>query len=362
MLTNRQMFSLVALTFPLVACSALDKPMEQNTADMSTVGLLPSDLFSNGLSQNGLHVNGLDENGLIANGLISNGLDENGVGVAVSGIGKSGVDADGNVIEGIEVEGAELVAPGMSGDDFVGVTLTLYLTNGASVPLRIDDVAPSTTNAGHWLYQLTLPTANGASACGYDADGNPRQALALSGRWDPSMGTATGGDFIDDPNLFSFGCTNSAIAKCLRMGYEPWNSIEECDASGVCQTVSLRAYHQACTRMVRADYCGDGTPHTTNGVPINVWDEPGIQERAETSSDYLRDSEWSADGAVCVSNFRRDTDGAKRAYVEAFCPERLAASFPCFGDQSTFFPANASNIPLSQRSLVRNEFKILPQP
>jgi hypothetical protein len=171
-----------------------------------------------------------------------------------------------------------------------------------------------------------------------------------------------GGDFIADTNLFSFGCTHAAIAKCVRMGYEPWKSIEECDDAGVCRTVSLRAYHQACTRMVRADYCGDGQSHTTNGVPINVWDEPGIQERDDVSSEFIRDSEWSADGAVCVANFRRDTDGAKRAYVEAHCPERLAATFPCFGDQSTFFPANSSGVSLEQRSLVRNEFKVVAAP
>jgi hypothetical protein len=350
--TMRNMFSLVALTSSLMACNAHDDAAYNPMEDIS-----PSDMVPNGLDENGLFDNGLFDNGLFDNGLMVNGVE-----VSVFGIETSGMDADGNVIAGIHVEGAELVAPGMRGEEFVGVTLSVRLTDGSSIPLRIDDVAPSAANPEHWHYQVSLPTFGGVSACGNDDAGNPRRALPLSGRWDSSAGTATGGDFVDDSNFFSLGCTHAAIAKCVRMGYEPWKSIEECDASGTCRTVPLRAYHQACTRMVRADYCGDGKSHTTNGVPINVWDDYGIQERAGVSSDFLRDAEWSPDGAVCVSNFRRDTDGNKRAYVEAHCPERLTAAFPCFGEQSTFFAENAALVPPEQRSLLRNEFQTLPQP
>lgn len=35
---------------------------------------------------------------------------------------------------------------------------------------------------------------------------------------------------------------------------------------------SPRDYHQVCTRMVCADYCGNGIGHTQNSTPIDVYD------------------------------------------------------------------------------------------
>jgi len=49
----------------------------------------------------------------------------------------------------------------------------------------------------------------------------------------------------------------------MRSGYKPWK---------VVNGQSLWAYHQACTRMMRADYCGDGRPHTREGTPIYIDD------------------------------------------------------------------------------------------
>jgi hypothetical protein len=53
--------------------------------------------------------------------------------------------------------------------------------------------------------------------------------------------------------------------------------------------------------MVRADYCGDGTPHTVNGTPIDVYDGIGIQA---PDTNWLVDAEWGPDGALCVNSPR----------------------------------------------------------
>ena len=57
---------------------------------------------------------------------------------------------------------------------------------------------------------------------------------------------------------FSVTCTSGVIGKCVRAGYKPWKTA----ADGR----PMWDYHQACTRLIRADYCGDGRTHTRDGV------------------------------------------------------------------------------------------------
>jgi hypothetical protein len=56
--------------------------------------------------------------------------------------------------------------------------------------------------------------------------------------------------------------------------------------------------------MLRADYCGDGVPHTVNGTQINIYDNAGVQ--ADTES-WVIDGEWTPDGALCFNNYRGGT-------------------------------------------------------
>jgi hypothetical protein len=71
------------------------------------------------------------------------------------------------------------------------------------------------------------------------------------------------------------------------MGYKPWNGLAD--------------HHQACTRMVRADYCGDGTAHTLNGRAINLYDGLGVQV---DTLNWSFEAEWTPDGARCIVNRR----------------------------------------------------------
>ena len=67
-----------------------------------------------------------------------------------------------------------------------------------------------------------------------------------------------------DQNAFALICTGGAIGKCVRWGYKPWRSGPD--------GVALWDYHQACVRMVRADYGGDGVGHTRDNTPVDVFD------------------------------------------------------------------------------------------
>jgi ADYC domain-containing protein len=51
----------------------------------------------------------------------------------------------------------------------------------------------------------------------------------------------------------------------VRFGYKPWR-----EAAGKPRW----DYHQACVRMVRADYAGDGIGHTRDGTLIDLLHKP----------------------------------------------------------------------------------------
>jgi hypothetical protein len=90
-------------------------------------------------------------------------------------------------------------------------------------------------------------------------------------------------------------CTSGAQGKCVRFGYKPWRN----GPGGV----PLLAHWRACVRMVRADYCGDGNPHTRDGTLIDMFDKLGIQkDEAEPGTAF--EAAWSPAGAVCVRRVR----------------------------------------------------------
>ncbi|HEU4412462.1 MAG TPA: ADYC domain-containing protein [Polyangiaceae bacterium] len=205
------------------------------------------------------------------------------VGLDTNGVSMNGVSMNGSQLVGVTADGATL-----SGSQLVGAKFTGQFSDGGTTPLRIDGARAS---GDVWFYQVSYPAASGHQPlCGVDATGAAREAIALAGRWDYRQGVAGGGSHIDEPSTFTFACRAATLAKCVELGYKPWAS-----AGGV----SLKNHHQACTRMLRADYCGDGTSYTVNGTPINLYDNVGVQ--ADTES-WAIEAEWTPAGARFVAS------------------------------------------------------------
>ncbi|MEM9492012.1 MAG: ADYC domain-containing protein, partial [Myxococcota bacterium] len=124
-----------------------------------------------------------------------------------------------------------------------------------------------------------------------------------------------------------------ATAKCIEWGYKRWGSGDECNSDqSNCQSVNLHYWHEACTRMVRADYCGDGVAHTENGTKIDIWDnlEGIMDETPNTDPNYdstlLYEAQWRPDGAHCIEKTRWSGSGdTTAAYIDTHCPERWAS-------------------------------------
>jgi len=154
--------------------------------------------------------------------------------------------------------------------------------------VRISKVQRLAPGSDVWLYDLDLKDGGGPweSLC-VTSQGQATQAILLADAWSP----ATGARVAEEEGVVTFACRDAALGKCVEWGYWPW---------ALDGDVPLREYHQACTRLVRADYCGDAISHTVDGTPVHVVDPLGIQ-LVDPFAEYVVEAEWGPEGATCVN-------------------------------------------------------------
>jgi hypothetical protein len=268
-------------------------PIEQ--APSASEGVSASGVSANGVSLNGITLNGITLNGTNLNGRNLNGRELNGTALANSHV--SSVP-----LQQIWLEGSELVSRSTSNQVLRGAALVgteLQDAVGHSLRLRIDAVS---AQGDTWHYTVSYWAEGWKPLCPAD-EGSAQglAAIALAGRWDYRHGVVGGGAHVSEPGMITFACVNAALGKCVRFGYAPWRQTVQCTSEGVCQSVSLAEHHQACTRMLRADYCGDGRSFTRDGMLINLYDGAGIQLDTES---WATEAEWDAQGARCISQRR----------------------------------------------------------
>jgi hypothetical protein len=196
----------------------------------------------------------------------------------------------------------------LKGKDLKGTQLSAFDEQGRKLNFQIKDVELDPKDAQKETYLYTVfyqDTANyqWKNLCQPDAE-NIAKAISLSGSWDEK------GTHIESQELFTFACTNGALAKCVRLGYKPWKKI---------QGKSLGNYHQACTRMIRADYCGNGNSHTKDGTPVDVYDVLDIQKPTSNNS-MAFEAAWEPGGATCINRLRWDDS---LSAIQKECPEKL---------------------------------------
>jgi hypothetical protein len=259
-------------------------------------------------------------------GAISQG--SNVANMAMLGFQFADATRNGSALSNVRIEHGELVAEQnqttLHGLDLADTHLLAQWRNvkvnpptTATVEYRITAVQAETsydpTNTGStFLYTLEQNVDNADNwqpACPLDADSR-RVAIPLTATWDE------GGNRVESSTLFTFGCTTGVIAKCYRWGYRPW-------VSGYGDLVST---HWACTRLARADYCGNGVSHTHDDTAINLWDNlpsPGpIQSHGTTPLLMFFEAGWNTGGAVCLSHARWLLGGN---LIAQHCPHRLIA-------------------------------------
>ena len=296
----------------LVGCGAT-LPEEDFSPDQASQSLTTP----NGSNLNGSNLNGSNLNG--------NDLSQFMVSVNYLPAKHSGAQLDQVWLEGTTFKGVK-ASRFFSGADFQSAEFQGNLGSGGTVRLRVNAIsAAPAPNQDLSLYDVSFLDSTGVwqPAC-RDSSGAPALAMPLHGTWDYRSGVPGGGAKTEDPARFTFACMGGAIAKCVLWGYRPWSTYNN---------VSLSAYHQACTRLVRADYCGDGTSYTQNGNRINLYDPLGIQQDTE---DWAFEAEWDTGGARCIYPLNRSHAG-----------------IPCFDARSDYFCGQ--NMSQNQGALLRNE-------
>jgi len=205
-------------------------------------------------------------------------------GIEMQGVLPNFVNMQGASLDAIQLGGRVLVGTQFQPGAFANTPFTGRLSNGEAVALRIDSAGVLPSSGGLWAYTVSYQTSRGWSPlCGLDGSGVAIQAIPVPGTFDHSRGTPTGGSYTPSTTSFSFGCREAGIATCVEFGYsaQPPGS-----------------YFAACTRMLRADYCGDGQSWTLDGTLINFYDEIGV---AFDRASWPFEAEWTPQGAACVS-------------------------------------------------------------
>ncbi|MDQ3266054.1 MAG: ADYC domain-containing protein [Myxococcota bacterium] len=260
----------------------------------------------------GVSLNGevLNEGGEQWQGPVLNEGGEQWQGPRLEGHSVEGATLHGRPLSSVRVEAGELLAEQdgqlLRGEALVGAMLRARVVDpsGAiafvehrisaiSLELPQYDPAPSGRTYLYTVHRYSEEAQAWTPLCSEDREGGVH-AIPIAAVWD------AGARRVELPGAVTFACTAGAIGKCYRWGYRPW--LAHPDGAQV-----MKDAHQTCTRLTRADYCGDGRPHTQTGTRIMVWDtltEPGpFQTYARVEGNHF-EAAWNTEGAVCLSHPR----------------------------------------------------------
>ena len=208
-------------------------------------------------------------------------------------------------VKALRLEDGQLVAEldpkaGATSSGVVGTVLQGTASDGKPVEVAICGAEPSAQEPGMVFYRIEAwnPVAQEwENPCVPLSDvPNPR-ALAVGGVWDSS------GAHHGTPGKLTFACENGVISKCAVFGYKPW---------ALHDGKPVASLHQACTRLARADYCGNGRSHTRDNTPVDIYDRLGLLQRATEVSAVWEpargsfEAAWAPDGATCLARTRDD--------------------------------------------------------
>lgn len=224
------------------------------------------------------------------------------------------VQLSGELLKDVALQNGRLIAPSSGVRGLAGALLKGKSTEEQPVEVALCDARPATEDPAMEWYRIELWSDERKAwenpCIATNRVPEPR-VVALRGVWDKS------GTWQDAPGQVTLACENGVIAKCIQWGYKPW---EQADGR------PLREVHQACTRMARADYCGNGKSHTRDDTTIDIYDALRISTRSTQRSEVWDperasfEAVWVPEGAACLGQTR---DGRPMEMLNEECPGRF---------------------------------------
>jgi hypothetical protein len=230
------------------------------------------------------------------------------------------------------VVGATTASSTITGAGLIGGNLWVQYDGGPEYVIHIANVSSTT----FWAKPLTgnpisLPTYTlqwGATQNGI-VTGDFHDLCANPPKEDDSLGLDTHqsvifeGDIVDaatktitgyDGNTVNIGCAGSTLAKMHLTGHT-----RAAAAYGFVTTVDER---QTMLKMLSADYCGDGTPFTVAGMPLQWADDHGWMHVSDQTSATI-EARWNAKGATCLMKPRVQVNPTELAKTTFGDPGKL---------------------------------------
>ena len=208
--------------------------------------------------------------------------------------GRAGQGADSVPVALSDLNGGAFSVVGRPVEFSAGVLSQAGQPLGAGTAL---DVTVPSGQVQHLLIAQVVEreglTFYGLMSAGQPICGDDQLGTFLAGAWQEGPG------HVDRPGVLTYACESGVLTKCTRWGYRPWTLGQ--------------AAHDACTRMARADYCGDGVSWTRDGTLVNLYDTLGVQISDPVPEMYF-EAGWGPRGAICVNDARyaaRLPDGAR---------------------------------------------------
>ncbi|MFP2924427.1 ADYC domain-containing protein [Pyxidicoccus sp. 3LG] len=259
-------------------------------------------------------------------------------------------------VKGVRLEEGRLVAPAREPEALVGAVLRGRSSDGQPVEVALCGAEATAEDPGVVWYQIQVWNAESSTwenPCVATRRVPSPRALAVPGVWD-EQGTRHA-----QAGQFTFACENGVISKCIGWGYKPW---------GRKAGHSLEELHQACTRMARADYCGNGRSHTREDTPIDLYDGLAVLTRTREAAAGWEpgrasfEAAWTGEGAWCLSRTR---DGSAMERILEECPALFEPGEKDLGEgdrcQVVRKGARAGAVLLRNRSYGKSEPPSVPR-
>jgi hypothetical protein len=197
---------------------------------------------------------------------------------------------------------------------------------------RVDVVNPGITSA------VTDICSKPALTVVAPDPGRSRGVIAVRGYWD------AGGAWRDDPELITLACDARGSAPGTQQFEQADGAITKCVRDWRLDPAHLGDAFQACIRMARADYCGDGQPHTKSSTLVAASTPLDPMTTASCMDGRCFEASWSKDGAVCFARPRWSGPGMG---IEACAGDFHAVDdMQCRGDpaQALVFSRSQQNV------------------